>query len=182
MRRELLWLSIGLSIGLLSSLLFRGSVVPVNDRDYFPVAYSIIMSANHSVHVIMFEAKYYDKWKDSLSNRLLEALVLKSNSTDVKVFIDSMFNQSSSAYEYLRSHGVDVKYGVPGTTTHSKLVIVDSKYVLLGSTNWGYYSLERNHETNVLVHSREVATAFESYFNSVWEKAGNPKQLGHVAE
>ncbi len=175
--RAAYFIIIGLVLGFAVShvLLASGaveSVVVVNDRDYFPVAYSLISSANSSVHVLMFEAKYYSGYPDSLSNMLLEKIAEKSGQVDVKVYIDSLFNQSRSGYEFLKSRGVDIRYGIPGRVSHAKLVIVDGKYVLVGSTNWGYYSLEKNHEANVLIISDSIGSQFERYFSSVWESAG----------
>jgi phosphatidylserine/phosphatidylglycerophosphate/cardiolipin synthase-like enzyme len=47
--------------------------------------------------------------------------------------------------------------------------VIDGETVLLGSTNWNYYSLEKNCETDVVfVRLPEVAAPFEAYFQSLW--------------
>ena len=59
-------------------------------------------------------------------------------------------------------------YDPPNVTTHSKLLIVDGQKSLVGSTNWTYSALTRNHEVSVIVSSPEVARSLEKYFLDVW--------------
>ncbi len=165
----------GLAAGYLIAIqLSSFAAIPANDRDYFPEVYSLMASANQSIHVAMFEAKYYRGHPDSQSDLLLKLLVNKSRRVDVKVYVDSLFNVSQSGYEYLRGHGVNTRYGGPATT-HAKLIIIDSKYVVIGSTNWGYYSLEKNHEASVIIKSPGLASLYEAYFRQVWSEAGQKR-------
>ena len=68
--------------------------------------------------------------------------------------------------------GIDnIKLDNPNTTTHTKLIIVDGKIVLVGSTNWSHTAINKNHEANVLIYSEEVAQEFERYFSKIWSES-----------
>jgi phosphatidylserine/phosphatidylglycerophosphate/cardiolipin synthase-like enzyme len=67
----------------------------------------------------------------------------------------------------LSKEGVEVIYDPLFVTTHAKLIIIDEKICLLGSTNWTYHSLTSNHEVGVLIESDEVARALGHYFDRV---------------
>jgi len=43
--------------------------------------------------------------------------------------------------------------------------------VLIGSTNWSYYSFSKNHESNVIFDDKESAKKFEQYFERVWQES-----------
>ena len=50
----------------------------VNDREYFERVFELIDSADKSIHLVMFEIKYYDKYPDSEVNQLVEKLIKKT--------------------------------------------------------------------------------------------------------
>ncbi len=170
----------GLAIGLLCSYYFfityttypvdigSDQIIPVIDRDYFPYVHKILSEANDSVHMIMFDVKYYPDYPDSLENILINDLIkLVKNGTKVKIITDQFLTEKP-VLTYLRKNGIEIKYDTEDQTTHPKLIIIDRKYVFIGSTNWGYYSIEKNHEANVLIYSRKLAEQFENYFEGVW--------------
>ena len=45
------------------------------DRDYFPEVKKMINDSNRSIKMIMFEASYYKKFKNSPSNQLIDGLI-----------------------------------------------------------------------------------------------------------
>ena len=47
-------------------------------------------------------------------------------------------------------------------------MIVEGKIILIGSTNWSYYSFSKNHESNVIFNNKESAKRFENYFEELW--------------
>ena len=59
----------------------------------------------------------------------------------------------------------------PKRTSHAKLIIIDGKIVVIGSTNLSHYGIDMNGEANVIIHDEKVATYFEGYFEGIWEKA-----------
>lgn len=62
-------------------------------------------------------------------------------------------------------HGCRV-FKTPGHFTHSKLMVVDDQWVLLGSANWDSRSLRLNFELNVECYSAELANALAPYIAS----------------
>lgn len=143
----------------------------VNDRDYFERVFELIDSADESIHLVMFEIKYYDKYPDSEVNRLVEKLIKKnSEGVEVKIIVDQ-FLTDKRAVEILEKTGVNIKWDSTKLTTHNKLIIIDGRIVLIGSTNWSYYSFSKNHESNVIFHDRDSAKKFESYFETLWSES-----------
>jgi len=146
----------------------------VLDNQYFEVAKKIIQEAKHSIQVMMFEMGYYDEYPAALSNLLIRELI-KAGKRGVKVEVilevkegeDRTTARNRQTGKILSEGGVEVIYDSASKTTHAKLMIVDGKLSLLGSTNWTYYALTSNNEASALIRSKEVAKAFVDYFNRV---------------
>lgn len=151
----------------------------VGTKNYASILLALLQRAERSVHVVMYRATYYPEYPGSLSNEILQGLVdAASRGLDVEVLLDdcAFFPESAEANReaalYLYLHGVEVRFDDPAETTHAKLVIVDGESVLLGSTNWNYYSLEKNNEVDLaLIDLAAVAAPYEGFFRLVWERA-----------
>ncbi len=148
----------------------------VVDDEYFRVAIDRILNARKTIDLMMFELVYYPG-KHGPSNKLIEALAsAKRKGVRVRVlleggerflgkrFAEKVFRTS----RLLKDLGIDHHFDRDGETMHAKLMIVDSLWILLGSTNWSYYSLTKNHEANVLIKSRSLALDFINYFEKQW--------------
>ena len=143
-------------------------VIPITDRGYFDAAHEILSNAEKSIHIASFELKYYEKYPDSQMNVLISDLIkAKERGVDVKIVVDQ-FSRENNAYHKLDEAGISWKFDSNKTTTHSKLIIVDGKIVLIGSTNLSYYGLEKNNEANVLIIDENTGRYFENYFNNLW--------------
>jgi len=164
--------------------------VPVLDRDYYPEVVSLIKSAENTVHILMFELFFYPDYPESKTNLLLSELVnAHSRGVDVKVCLEGgeeflgedFLEKQLRGYRYLEEHGIDVRVDSEGVTSHAKLLVVDGSGVVVGSTNWSYYALEKNAETNVFIRSVALASRFEKYFDRIWKRS-SPLQLGSLSE
>ncbi len=152
------------------------TAVLLNDRNYFPEVYSIISHANKSIHMIMYEILWYSTQNDVM--KLVYLLGDKaSKGLDVKIILEysdysySLNENNTKVKDYLTERGAEVKFDDKHITTHCKLIIVDGKIVIIGSTNWSYSAFEKNHEASVAIYDSNLAEKYEGYFNYVWNSS-----------
>jgi len=152
---------------------FKAKVTPINNREYFPKVLGLIEKSKKSIYAILFCAKYYEKYPSSLSNQLLNSLIkCAKRGVKVEIILDQSENESVSKDNiktaiYLSRNGVNVYMDSLEKTTHSKVLIVDEKYIVVGSTNWSYYSLKHNNEASVIIESPELAKYYIKYFKKI---------------
>ncbi|MBU0596011.1 hypothetical protein KJ567_04955 [Candidatus Bipolaricaulota bacterium] len=156
------------------------AIVPLPDANasalYGRLLLELLPRARTSIHVAMYRMSIYPGYPDSLSNELVDALVAAAGrGVEVKVLLDDCRYYEDSAEANLNSaialyqRGIEVKLDGPEETMHAKLLVVDGASVVLGSTNWNYYSLEQNVEANVAFLSLpEIAAVYEAYFQLLW--------------
>ena len=154
-------------------------IIPICNREYFDYLHAELQNASQSIHIVQFQMRYYPGYTGSHSNMLLDDLIeANKRGVDVKVmleggedFLGENFTEyQTKAREYLEKGGVKVKFDGKGVTTHAKLIIIDERVVILGSTNWNYYSLDRNNEASVLIKSNEAGIYYENYFEKLWNQ------------
>lgn len=170
--------------------LFGGkAVVPLisagDNRSYFSVAKEMIEGAQESINLVLFKITRYPEFRDSKSNKLLKALVQANERgvelrivLDVNTWSDDVNRSNRETALWLLGQGVEkVSFDSLNSTTHSKVLIVDGDSVLLGSTNWSYYSLSKNLEADILIQDApEVGRAYRRYFAELWKKADVPSR------
>ncbi|MCX6100646.1 MAG: phospholipase D-like domain-containing protein, partial [Candidatus Bipolaricaulota bacterium] len=143
---------------------------------YGSVVADLLASARESVHAVLYRVSVYPQFEDSATTDLVSALIAAARrGLEVRALLDDCSFYADSAKAnlesaiYLYQSGVDVRFDDPAVTTHAKLLVIDGETVVLGSTNWNYYSVERNIEANVaLLRMPEIARPFEVYFAGLW--------------
>ena len=151
-----------------------GKIDLLSDREYFPEVMRLIGDAGSSVNVIMFEAGYYEEHPGSPSNQLIESVANAGRrGLRAEVVLERQKDKSRTTRrnletaKILKQSGVEVTLDPESVTTHAKLIIIDGSIVVLGSTNWTYSGLTQNHETNCVIHSKEVARKLLDYFRKI---------------
>ncbi len=146
----------------------------VLDREYFQITRALLRDAEKSIRVMMFEASFYREHPRSPSNILIGELIsARKRGIKVEVILeasdrgDRATERNRATGEMLSREGIEVTYDPLFVTTHAKLIIIDGRICLLGSTNWTYHSLTSNHEVGVLIESEEVARTLGHYFDRV---------------
>lgn len=76
---------------------------------------------------------------------------------------DGLNSENRRTAALLSRGGVRVFFDSPRITTHNKVVVIDSRYLYLGSHNLTQSALEHNNELSVLVDSPELAAEARAY-------------------
>jgi phosphatidylserine/phosphatidylglycerophosphate/cardiolipin synthase-like enzyme len=146
----------------------------VLDREYFEITRGLLRNAKKSIQMMMFEASFYTKHPKSPSNILIGELIsARKRGITVEVILETsdrgerVTERNRLTGKMLSREGVEVIYDPLFVTTHAKLIIIDGRISLLGSTNWTYHSLTSNHEVGVLIESDGVARILQYYFDRV---------------
>lgn len=92
--------------------------------------------------------------------RGVDVTVILERSEDVD---DSLNRENHETARILSRRGVKVRFDSIRKTTHSKVAVIDSRYVYLGSHNLSQSALTRNNEISVLIDSPEMAKEMEDY-------------------
>jgi sugar-specific transcriptional regulator TrmB len=151
-------------------------VETIPNRLYFDKVHSVFTWARRTIYVIMYSMAQYLEYPLGHEARLLSALIdARKRGVEVRVLLESGVNddlahQNRQTGDYLSKFGITVKFDSRGITTHDKLIIVDSKIVVVGSTNWTYHAIDENNEASVVIYSESVGLKFQKYFLELWRK------------
>lgn len=148
----------------------------VSDRDYYPVFQNIIHEADESISAVMYLAKFHGTNYTQV-NRILDDLVeAHSEGVNLKIVLEvsswdyDLNNYNREFIDSLDKYGIEANFDDSLVATHAKCVVVDSRVVLLGSTNWTTSALERNREVNIKISNNNIGEEVEAYINRIWEE------------
>lgn len=154
------------------------TTTPVTDRAYFETAAGMLRNAEKSVRLTLSQVRRYERFPDSNANRLLaKVLAARERGVPVEVCLDYSAHLPENTIgnlevgRWLAEAGIPVYLSPADRTMHAKILLVDEKLTLLGSTNWSHYSLDRNREANLLVDCEETGRFFGRYFEAVRDES-----------
>ena len=168
---------VALVVLLLSASRGAGEPVrPVVNREYLPAVLDLIAAATNSIDFVQLEMH------DDRAVQAIEAALAAAVKRGVRVrgLLDDGVDFNAAAVARLLALGAEAKLDTPAKMTHSKLIIVDGKKVLLGSTNWTGNSMGNNNETNVRLDDPVLAEAFARYFAALWADSAAEPELPAV--
>jgi hypothetical protein len=144
-------------------------IAVLTDTDYFPTTLASINNAKSSIYLLMYMIEIRDENSSDPVYQLTEALVAAhQRDVKVKVVIESeKSKESMKAFEILKNAGIDVAFDDPYYFTHDKVLVIDGSISIIGSHNWSTGALTRNHETSVLIRSKEIAEELISHIRHV---------------
>jgi phosphatidylserine/phosphatidylglycerophosphate/cardiolipin synthase-like enzyme len=80
---------------------------------------------------------------------------------------DDLSRNNAETAERLRQGGIRVCLDAPDRQTHTKLVVIDRRYILIGSHNLTQSALKYNHEASVWIDSAPLAEEALRYMESL---------------
>lgn len=104
--------------------------------------------------------------------RVVEELInARRRGVDVKIIVDAL-NASNkySKHSELRAGGVPVKTENYAGKMHSKSMIIDDEYLIIGSMNFSNSGEKRNDENMIVYKNSEAAKFYKDFFLYQWNK------------
>ncbi|MDP3791158.1 MAG: phospholipase D-like domain-containing protein [Candidatus Omnitrophota bacterium] len=137
-------------------------VKDISDRKYEPAVIELLDNAKESIVVSMYIIQAGANGPVRLLIKDLEEALARGVSVDI--YLNTRFQdrralsvEKDEVFNTIREKGGRIFGVTPSTRMHDKLIIVDSRYVVIGSTNWSVAALKDNYESATLIDSPEHA-------------------------
>lgn len=138
----------------------------------------LVNSAKNYIYVPTFLITH-----SSISNALISA---HKRGVDVKVILDAnnVYTRNTK-HDFLRKNGIPLKVENYAGKMHSKTMIIDDEYLILGSMNFSYSGENKNDENLLVIQNSKLAKYYRSFFEYLWLKIPdkylkfNPKAESH---
>ena len=144
-------------------------------QDYQQSLHKYINQADTSIAMAMYFI--YPNFEDKTNpiNQLLYDLVdAQKRGLDVKVVLESSkLNVNRAAYQFLRKNGANVSFDTPTNLLHIKAIVIDNRYLFLGSANWSRSAIEQNYEATYFIDSPKEANELVQYINNIPIQSGD---------
>lgn len=127
------------------------------------IVISLIDSSQKYVYIPAFLITH-----KGLSDSLIRA---HNRGVAVKVILDATSTHvGSSKMKSLRQSGIPVKTENFAGKLHSKSMIIDDLYTIIGSMNFSRSGDSENDENMLIIKNREIATFYKTFFQYLWAK------------
>ena len=145
----------------------RARVKDISDRGYEQALIPLLDNARESIVISMYSISPGKEGVNNpvklLLNDLLEA---RARGVKVKLYLNTRFRGNDKinnnvlenpAFKKLQDAGCKVSFLPYSRRLHDKLIIIDKRYVVEGSTNWSVSALRSNYESSTLIDSADLA-------------------------
>jgi len=151
---------------LIQQFVLQPSISPVFSPDGGERILSLIDGAQNSLDIEVYVFTSKD---------VIQALErAKARGVGIRIIIERnvMGGQNDATYRRLASEGFNIRYARTDVAlTHSKFIIVDGKWVLVGSHNFSNSALYENREASVIIRDVATVASFEDVFEEDWRVA-----------
>lgn len=104
----------------------------------------------------------------ALANSLIRA---SKRGVAVKIILDATNTHTgSSKMKMLRQSGIQVKTENFAGKLHSKSIIIDDLYTVIGSMNFSRSGEGLNDENLIIIKNREIALFYKTFFQYLWQR------------
>ena len=101
----------------------------------------------------------------------LELINAKNRGVDVRVIADALnVSTQHSKHKELRNAGILVKAENYAGKMHSKTMIIDDEYLVIGSMNFSNSGENRNDENMIILHDSGAAKFYKQFFIYQWNR------------
>lgn len=138
--------------------------LPIISKDFPKVVIPLIDNAKHSLDIIVFDWRFY-KNDPASSVSLFNQAIARACKRGLRV---KCLVQNDGVVDNLKLLGCDAKKLNSKKILHTKLLIIDKKYVIIGSHNYTQHAFTSNEEASIFVKLSSENNALVEYFNNLF--------------
>ncbi len=140
----------------------KARVLEASDRSYAEIVLPLLENARREIAASLYLVDADDAAGPLHPvNRFLEALLrARQRGVRVRIILNTKFRIRLKAdvalgnyFDRLLKAGVEITTILPNQRLHDKLIVIDGRYVVEGSTNWSVSALRSNRESNSIIDS-----------------------------
>ena len=150
----------------------------LTNEDYLPALIKAIDEAQSEIFISIFSFKagvHKSSYPDRILMHLAKAV---KRGVNVKVILetsgrlnDELNAQNRQTGKILEEQGVKVYCDSPRTTTHTKMIVIDEKVLILGSHNLTQSALKYNNEISIMLSRPDLAKGARNYMLKIIKEA-----------
>lgn len=155
---------------------FPSSFLP--DEKWRKKVFSLIQESKQEILIATFKFEICHKPRCRPLMALVSELISakkRNVSVNILLNIGSEYRSTSPgnlyASKWLSQFGIKTKHLVRGRTCHLKFLLIDRRFLIIGSHNWAVRSLISNAEASLFVHDKKLIIQAQDYFLHLWGKA-----------
>jgi len=143
------------------------------DRDYFTALLDGVDRARSEIFLSAYLFRTIENAKGYPEAVLKRLLAATKRGVQVDVVLErnqdteDLNRNNAETAERLKQGGIRICMDAPDRVTHTKLVVIDRRYVLIGSHNLTQSALKYNHEASVWIESAPLAEEALRYMKSL---------------
>ena len=132
-------------------------------REYPTKIIPLIKNAKNSIKILIYDWRFYPNEIGS-SIQIFNYEILQSVRRGVSV--RALVN-SDTLCLFLREQGLSISRVETKKTMHIKMLIIDEKYLVIGSHNFTKSAFLLNHEVSVLIDDVEAVARCSNFFDDI---------------
>lgn len=137
-------------------------------KAYHAALHDQLSQAEKSITVVMYFIILEPDGTGPINELVNDLILAKQRGIAVKVVLeDSKLTENRLAYELLRKNGIEVNFDTRNQLLHIKAVIIDDRYVFVGSANWSRAAIEHNYEVTNFTDSAQDALTLNQYIAAI---------------
>ncbi|MGA7828059.1 MAG: phospholipase D-like domain-containing protein [Geobacteraceae bacterium] len=158
----------------LSSDFHPGTTTLLMNREYGAALLSGLREARSSITISSYLFKITN-FPDNMPRRIVDELI-RAHQRGVTVLVileqsrkesDFLNRENCATAALLSRNGIEVRFDSLRKTSHAKVVLIDDRFVYLGSHNLTHSALSRNNELSVKIDSPEMARQIKKYLGQL---------------
>jgi len=152
----------------------KGKVTMLADHKYYDALISGIRKVNKEITGCFFLFKASESRGDLPMAIVRELIAARKRGVSISIELEqaatgkgTVYEQNRKAAAMMTDAGIKVRFDAPKKITHVKAMVIDGRYVYIGSHNLTQSALKYNNELSVMIDSPEFAAEVTNYLDNL---------------